>query len=221
MVSWPMPKRIPKPLVASPRALLSELAGVGRGLAGMPALALDWRTLPRGDGATVMTLPGFMAADRSTAVLRQALTRLGYRAHGWALGRNHGNASRLLPRVVERLEQLVERDGQPAVLIGWSLGGMFAREACRAAPSCVSQIVTLGTPVVTGPAVAHRLPVPITAIYSKRDGVVPWQACIDPNQDNEIEYVEVDVTHLEFGCSPTVVRIIAEVLARRPTERQP
>jgi alpha-beta hydrolase superfamily lysophospholipase len=191
------------------RRLLGELVGFAHGLARTPTLALDWRTLPRGDGP-VLVLPGFATTDTSTVVIRSVLDRLGYASYGWGLGRNHGNHTTLLPRVVERIARLASDHGEPLLLVGWSLGGMFAREATRLAPERVRGIVTLGTPLVGGGE--GGIPVPITAIYSKRDAVVPWHYCIDP--DSQVEHVEVDATHFELGVSPEVLRIVAATLAR-------
>ncbi|PRP97876.1 Alpha/beta hydrolase family protein [Enhygromyxa salina] len=191
--------------------MIAELSGYARGLARAPSLALDWRALPRGH-APVLVIPGFAAADASTLVIRGVLGRLGHPTHGWGLGRNHGNHAKLLPPLIERVAELAEAHAQPITLIGWSLGGMFAREATRAEPRHVAAIATLGTPVVGGGAGA--LGVPITAIYSKRDAVVPWQQCIDPNPANEVEYIEVDATHLELGVAPQVLKILASIVAR-------
>lgn len=227
----PIPR--PKP---SARA---ELRGVGRGLITLPTLARGWSELPRGAGRPVLVLPGFMTSDRSTVVLRAFLSRLGYRAYGWGLGRNHGQVGELLPPVLARLEALAERHGQPLGLVGWSLGGVIARESARAQPGRVTRVVTMGTPVVGGPKytaaaaryeqrgadldalerhVAERnavpIPVPITCIYSKRDAVVSWQACLDPNPANAVDYVEVDREHAELGFSAEVLRVVAESLAR-------
>ena len=191
------------------RRLLGELVGVAHGLARTPTLALDWRTLPRGEGP-VLVLPGFATTDTSTIVIRGVLERLGYATYGWGLGRNHGNHTKLLPRVVERITRLASEHDEPLSLVGWSLGGMFAREAARLVPDQVRGIVTMGTPLVGGGE--GPIPVPITAIYTKRDAVVPWHYCIDP--DARVEHVEVDATHFELGVSPNVLRIVAGALAR-------
>jgi pimeloyl-ACP methyl ester carboxylesterase len=191
------------------RRLFGELVGFAHGLARTPTLALDWHTLARGDGP-VLVLPGYATTDTSTVVIRGVLERLGYATYGWGLGRNHGNHTKLLPRVVERITQLAAEHDEPLLLVGWSLGGMFAREATRLVPERVRGIVTLGTPLLGGRQ--EPLPVPITAIYTKRDAVVPWQSCIDP--DAQVEHVEVDATHFELGVSPEVLRIVAATLAR-------
>ena len=224
---------------------LRELSGVARGLIGLPALAREWGELPRAVGrAPVLVLPGFLASDASTLVLRRLLAGLGHRVYGWGRGRNLGDVAGLLPGVVETIARLRRRHGHPVQLVGWSLGGVLAREATRelarsaSIERSVRRILTLGTPVVGGPKytaaapryrkrgvdldaieqrIAERnrevLPVPITAIYSRRDGVVSWRACIDPNPGNRVEHVEVDLGHSELGFSPTVVRLLAARLA--------
>lgn len=204
-------------------------------LANFPRLA----TGPRGEGRPLLVLPGFGAGDRSTWVLRQYLSRLGYAVEAWGLGRNHGGVGVLLPQVVERLEVMAHSHGAPVGLVGWSLGGYLAREAARERPGLVTRVVTLGSPVVGGPKytfasrhyvkrgydldeieanVAARdavpLTVPVTAIYSRRDGVVAWQACIDL-VNHHTEHVEVHSTHVGLGFSPDVFAIIADRLGGR------
>jgi dienelactone hydrolase len=230
----------------SPIGLLGEL----RGLWELPRLLLHSRGLakqPGGRGQRVLVLPGYGASDASTGVLRAYVRFLGYRPLGWGLGSNNGEVPDLLPRVVERLETLARVEGAPIRLIGWSLGGYLAREAARERPLAAQQVITLGSPVVGGPkytavAGAYRrrgidldaieaevmaryrqtLDTPVTAVYSRNDGVVAWQACIDRHSPN-VEHVEVEATHLGLGFSPEVFRIIAERLARdhEPSRRAP
>jgi pimeloyl-ACP methyl ester carboxylesterase len=146
------------------------------GLLELPRLLLRFPSLarePRGDGSTVLVLPGYGASDASTRVLQAYLRLLGYRPQGWGLGRNGGDVPRLLPRVLERLAALTsaaDRNGcggnggsttpaTPIALIGWSLGGYIAREAARERPELVRRVITLGSPVIGGPkytTVAHR-----------------------------------------------------------------
>jgi pimeloyl-ACP methyl ester carboxylesterase len=155
------------------------------------------------------------------------------------MGRNHGNVPELIPRVTERTVRLAESAGQAVRLVGWSLGGYLAREAAREQPDSVAQVVTLGSPIIGGPKytavaeyyrrrgedldaieaeVAEReqtpIQVPVTAIYSRSDGIVAWQACID-RSNPQVEHVEVETTHVGLGLSPEVYRIIARRLAPR------
>lgn len=184
-----------------------------------------------------MVMPGYSAGDASTLVLRSYLRLLGYSVFGWGLGRNGGDVPQLIPRVAERVSGLAGRTGRRVRLVGWSLGGYLAREAARERPGDVERVVTLGSPVIGGPkytvvgryyaqqgydldeieaAVAERnrtpLGVPVTAVYSRADGVVAWRACIDEANTN-VEHVEVSTTHLGLGFSAEVFRIVAERLA--------
>jgi len=184
-----------------------------------------------------MVMPGYSAGDASTFVLRSYLRLLGYSVFGWGLGRNEGDVPELIPRIAERVSSLARRTGRRVRLVGWSLGGYLAREAARERPGDVERVVTLGSPVIGGPkytvvgryyaeqgydldeieaAVAARnrtpLGVPVTAVYSRVDGVVAWRACIDETNAN-VEHVEVSTTHLGLGFSAEVYRIVAERLA--------
>ena len=170
---------------------------------------------------------------------RISLGLLGYRSRGWGFGRNDGNVPRLIERVVELVERVCDQTGNPLRLIGWSLGGYLAREAARERPALVDRVVTFGSPVVGGPkytAVAgiyrsqgvdldeieaevearNQLPLrtPVTAIYSRTDGVVAWRACIDRASPN-VEHVEVETTHLGLGFAADVYAIVAQRLAER------
>lgn len=192
---------------------------------------------PRGHGEPVIVLPGYGAGDGSTAILKTYLRLLGYRVSGWHLGRSSGNAAELLPRVLRRILSMYRKSQQPVRVIGWSFGGYLAREAARERPEAIRQVITLGTPVVGGPKYTvaarafHRrgvdldamaaeiesrnmilLETPVTAIYSRADGLVAWEACIDHYGSN-VEHVEVRTTHMGFGFSPVVYKIIAQRLA--------
>jgi pimeloyl-ACP methyl ester carboxylesterase len=217
--------------------LLNELRGVGE----LPRLLLRAPELarqPRGDGQPVLVFPGFGAGDASTLLLRAYLSYLGYAVRGWGLGPNRGDVPALVPQVTALVRRRAERSGHAVRLVGWSLGGVLAREAAREAPDAVDRVVTLGSPVVGGPkyttagasyarrgfdldeieaAVAARerespLCRPVTAIYSRNDGVVAWRACID-RLNAGVEHVEVAASHVGLGVSPDVYRILAERLA--------
>jgi len=224
------------PSPPSPLLLLLE----ARAVAEYGALLLSWPLLgrlPRGDGHSVLVLPGFGASDLSTDPLRRALARLGYGVHGWGLERNLGMDRALRTAMDQRFEQLYRARGRLS-LIGWSLGGVYARELARGAPQRVRRVITLGSPFNHHPRAnnADRLyrwinggsdeidwegferrrvppPVPCTAIYSKSDGIVDWRCSMEdpaPNTEN----VEVAGSHLGLGVNLQVLRVIAERLAR-------
>jgi pimeloyl-ACP methyl ester carboxylesterase len=183
---------------------------------------------------TVLLLPGFGAGERSMALVGRRLARAGHRVESWGLGRNTGNVPRLLEAVRERAAALHEEAGEALVAVGWSLGGYLAREAARDLPQCFRKVVTMGSPVVGGPRftgaamwyrargwdldaieaeVAARfdtpLEVPVVAIFSKRDGIVAWQSCIDHWSPN-VRHLRVSSTHLGLGFSPHVLDLVAD-----------
>jgi pimeloyl-ACP methyl ester carboxylesterase len=194
-------------------------------------------TAPRGDGHRVLVLPGFLADDRSTRPLRWFLRRLDYRVSGWRIGRNLGPTDRVIEGVLQRFETLTA-DGAPMSLVGWSLGGIYARELARRFPQTVRQVITLGSPIgLTTPrassaASAYSLlspffgdqgradadltapiPVPSTAIYSRADGIVDWRASRQLDGPHA-ESIEVSGSHCGLGHNPSVLRIVAERLAQ-------
>jgi pimeloyl-ACP methyl ester carboxylesterase len=210
-------------------------ADLAAGLLHLPAALAAPR---RRRAEPVLLLPGLHAGDTSMWPLRSFLRRLGWDARGWGLGINGGDAPGLLPRVIERAESIAAAHGRRLRLVGWSMGGFLAREVARDRPDLVAHVTTLGTPVVGGPrytalaglflrrgydldaveaeceARARRpIAAPITAIYSRRDGVVAWQACVD-RISHRVEHVEVDSTHAGLGFDLRVWRIVADRLAR-------
>jgi hypothetical protein len=219
---------------------LSGLIREARGFLELPRLMLRFHDLarqPRGHGEPVIVLPGYRAGDGSTLILKIYLRLLGYQVRGWGLGRNSGDVPDLFPRVLKRISSFAHRTHQQVRLIGWSLGGYLAREAARERPDLIHRVITLGTPVIGGPrytVVARRfhrrrvdmatieaeielrnkisLCTPVTAIYSRADAVVAWEACIDQN-GTAVEHVEVRTTHVGLGFSPEVYKIIAQRLA--------
>jgi pimeloyl-ACP methyl ester carboxylesterase len=212
------------------RALL-ELAGV------VPALPILSRA-PRGDGHPVLVLPGLGASDFSTRTLRRFLRGRGYSAHGWRLGRNLGPSPERAAAMVARLRELNERHGRRVSLVGWSLGGIYARELARRFPESVRLVITLASPFRDVDAVniprflrrgaesrplpdqgemrsrlASPLPVPSTAIYSRTDGIVAWQSCREV-EGPERESIEVASSHLGIGHHPVAMLTIADRLAQ-------
>jgi len=222
----------PSPLLFA--AEMRGLFGVARLFASAPFLA----TAPRGDGHAVIVLPGLYATDRSTWAIRGYLKRLGYKATGWGLGRNDRLPGADVPAVAEKIRRLSEATGARVSLVGWSRGGIIAREASRLAPEAVRLVVTLGSPfaapaatnvmsrwrLVSGeqflaasPEAVRRLaappPAPSTSIYSRADGVCAWRACreiVGPLSEN----VEVRGSHIGLGFNASALWVIADRLAQ-------
>jgi pimeloyl-ACP methyl ester carboxylesterase len=207
-------------------------------------------SLPRGDGHCVLVLPGFMGGDPSTATLRWFLTERGYHAPPWRLGRNLGPTDHILDGMAALVERLT-RGGARLSIIGWSLGGIFARELGRTYPDAVRSIITLGSPfrLTSGDrdktyasdayealaalhnrerAEAMRVPeedrpamtVPVSSIFSRTDGVVPWASCIHARGDN-CENIEVPGSHSGFGHNPVALFVIADRLAQPDGQWEP
>ncbi|HKU95103.1 MAG TPA: alpha/beta hydrolase [Vineibacter sp.] len=213
--------------------------------ASLPLLSLA----PRGDGHPVLVLPGLIASDISTRPLRSFLNGQGYKAHGWGMGRNLGPRPGVQAMMQTRLRELHQHYGQKISLVGWSLGGIFARELAKEMPEAVRTVITLGSPfaghpkatnawrvfeMVSGEKVAdhesafvHALrqppPVPVTAIYSRSDGICAWQNCREQPAP-QAENIEVLGSHCGLGHNPAVIYAVAERLAQpegdwRPFER--
>jgi pimeloyl-ACP methyl ester carboxylesterase len=218
--------------------LLTEPARSLADLLTLP-LAAPWLAFaPRGDGHGVLILPGLLASDSSTALLRQFLRRLGYDVRGWHLGRNLGPTDEVLDGLPARLAELASLTGGPVSVIGWSLGGIYARELARQRPGQVRRVITLGSPfaltdsrqshadrayqrrsrlhatdrVPTREQVSQPIGVPSTAVYSRRDGIVSWRTCIEPETQLH-ENIEVRCAHLGFGVDPATLWLIADRLA--------
>ena len=221
-----------------------------RGLADLVALLLAAPGLaaaPRGDGHGVLVFPGLLAGDSSTVPLRAFLRWLGYDVRGWDLGRNHGPSEAVLAGLPRALLDHAERTGRPVSLVGWSLGGIYAREMARRYPRQVRQVITLGSPfALHDPRQNHAhgpyrrlsflhapgrnlstpeqrsqpLDVPSTSVYSRWDGVVSWQACIEPETALH-QNVEVRCSHVGFGVDPATLWLIADRLAVPAGQRIP
>jgi pimeloyl-ACP methyl ester carboxylesterase len=228
------PPSAPAPSGPPRRGLRGEWR-VGLEVARLVAATPTLRRAPRGEGAPVVLVPGWRAPPASMLPLRNYLRFLGHDARDWELGVNVGRPERDAPRLAEQVERLAS-GGRPVTLVGWSLGGTITREAARQAPAAIAQVITYGTPVVGGPThtigarsygpeesarisalieeldAASPISVPITAIYTRRDGIVSWRACID-RASPEVRHVEVSSTHISMGFDPDVWRVIADRLA--------
>jgi len=191
---------------------------------------------PRGplDGQPVLVIPGFLCSDETTLALRKELAAAGFRVHGWKMGWNLGAR----PDTIERIRQRVESLGhdRPLVIVGWSLGGLYAREFARYHPDKVKAVITLGTPFsgdprqntvwklyefvakhpVTDPPlprITDKPPVPHLALWSRRDGLIAPRAArgLDHERDRE---VELDCHHMAFGVSRKAARRVVKEIRR-------
>ncbi len=210
----------------------------------MSSLAYVWpllATAPRGDGHTVLTLPGFTAGDQSTLLLRRILNRLNYTALPWELGQNTGSVA-LQQQLRIRFQEVLDQADGPVSIVGQSLGGVFARILAHEFPDRVRQVITLGSPFASsGPdnvnSLVSRLfqnlsgmsedemrdqmlefpaaapPVPSTAIYSRSDGVVHWTTCLE-YEGEQAENVEVIGSHSGMAFNPMVLNVIVDRLAQ-------
>ncbi|MBB6628476.1 alpha/beta hydrolase [Nocardioides sp. KIGAM211] len=208
--AWDHPASAPDPDARMFGELHRELATALQGprlVAAAPRLARAPRA-PQ-PGHVVVDVPGWRAPEVATLPLRTYLRALGYDAHGWGFGINRGDARADARRLGQQVAGLAEQHG-PVSLVGWSLGGVIVREVARLHPSYVACVVTYGSPVFGGPVPKA---VPVTAIVSRRDGIVPWRSAVD-GRSPDVEHVEVDSTHLGLGFDPDVWGVVAERLAR-------
>jgi pimeloyl-ACP methyl ester carboxylesterase len=224
-------KRIdPDDLAPSAWRRMREIAWhLPRVLAGLGPLG------PRGpvDGPPVLVIPGFLATDRTTMDLRRALARVGWRAHPWLLGLNLGAKANTLDLLEKRVKEL--SNDRKVLLVGWSLGGMFARQLAHRCPDKVRAVVTLGSPFsgnlktntnvrefyervaghdVYKPPFPYREgkpPVPTLALWSRRDGIVAPSAARGRDDERD-KAVEVDTYHTGFAVyRPVLSEVVAEI----------
>jgi len=218
--------------------LLAEVRGIFEFNASLMLSPL-LMSAPRGDGHPVLTLPGFLASDLSMAPMRRYLKELGYDAYAWNNGRNIGGILRMRSALRDRLAAVHTATGRKVSIIGWSLGGVYARDLALQAPDMVRFVVTLGSPfandiratnatrlyeALSGEAVednaelrtalAGDLPVPATSIYSRTDGVVNWRTCILRPSDTA-ENIEVYLaSHIGLGVNAAALWAVADRLAQ-------
>jgi pimeloyl-ACP methyl ester carboxylesterase len=207
----------------------------GAFLGALPLLSLA----PRGDGHPVLVLPGLIATDNSTRPLRSFLKSKGYVVSGWGQGRNLGPRRGVREAMVDRVRELNDAHGRRVSLVGWSLGGVYARQLAKMMPDHVRIVITLGSPFAGHPratnawrvyeAVSGRRaseedlrfggslseapPVPTTAIFSRTDGICAWQGCME-KASAASESIEVESSHCGMGHHPAVVYAVADRLAQ-------
>lgn len=220
-------------LTEFPRALME--------LGSLPWAAPFLLQAPKGDGHPVLLLPGFMAGETTMKPLFRYLEKLGYDPFQWELGRNLGPRAVGLDgeKMVDRLEAIHAKTGRKVSVIGWSLGGAFARQLSRRRPDLVRQVISLGSPLTGTPRATnawrayqfitgqkmddpklkaqvregHEVPpVPSTAIFSKNDGIVAWRNAREPKA-NTTDNIEVRGSHCGLGANPAVMWAIADRLA--------
>jgi pimeloyl-ACP methyl ester carboxylesterase len=197
-------------------------------------------TAPRGDGHPVLVLPGFLASDLSTSLLRQYIGMIGYEPHAWDLGRNFGGVYRMRQQLRDRLNGIHEQSGRKVSLIGWSLGGVYARDLALHMPETVRSVTTLGSPfandisatnlrglyeILSGElisdvriediqALGGDLAVPATSIFTKSDGIVHWRACL-LKENAHAENIEILLaSHSGLGVNAAALWVIADRLAQ-------
>jgi pimeloyl-ACP methyl ester carboxylesterase len=218
--------------------LLAEARGILEFNASLMLSPLLMRA-PRGDGHPVLALPGFLASDLSMMPLRRYLGELGYDAHAWRMGRNTGGISRMRGALLDRLKEIHAASGRKVSLIGWSLGGVHARDLALRAPEMVRYVITLASPfandvratnatwlyeALSGETVGDDpqflseiggdLPVPTSSIYSRADGIVNWHTCRVRPSDTA-ENIEVHLaSHIGIGVNPAALWAIADRFAQ-------
>jgi pimeloyl-ACP methyl ester carboxylesterase len=207
----------------------------GAFLGALPLLSLT----PRGDGHPVLVLPGLVASDLSTRPLRSFLKNRGYVTSGWRLGRNYGLRDGVQPAMIDLVQELSDEHGRKISLIGWSLGGLYARQLAKMIPDRVRSVITLGSPFASHPKatnawriyelasgrradeedprfggrLAEPPPVPTTAIFSRTDGICAWQGCMEKSSVQS-ESIEVESSHCGMAHHPAVVYAVADRLAQ-------
>jgi pimeloyl-ACP methyl ester carboxylesterase len=198
---------------------------------------------PRGDGHPVLVLPGFLASDLSMAPMRRYLKQLGYDSYAWKMGRNLGGIASRRNALKKLLTDIHTTSGRKVSIVGWSLGGIYARDLALQAPDMVRSVITLGTPFANDvratnatrlyealsgetvddnseltKAIAGDLPVPVTSIYSRADGIVNWRTSLLRPSDTA-ENIEVRLaSHIALGVNAAALWAVADRLAQAEGE---
>ena len=231
--------------IAAPGALLLALEGRAPWEFAASIAAAPWlRKLPKGDGHRVLVLPGLAANDFTTLPMRTFLKDRGYEALPWEQGLNLGPRAGVLDALRARVRELHRLDGRKVSLLGWSLGGVYARELAKEMPELVRCVITLGSPFAGPPQATNAWwlfervsghpepdaemqaalrvapPVPTTSIYSRTDGIDAWQCSLNP-PGPLAENIEVHASHIGLGLNPLAMVAIADRLAQDPQRWTP
>ena len=188
-----------------------------------------------GDGRPILLLPGLMASEHRMEPLRTILNAAGFHAHGWGLGRNFGPRLDTLEQIDRRVDAIRRGNKGPVTLVGWSLGGIYAREYAKVAQAKVGGVITMGTPFSGDPRANHawrlyqlvsgfpvdcppfacrreeKPPVPTIALWSRRDGVILPQ-CARGRAGERDHAIEVDCTHMGFAVAPEGILAVGKAL---------
>jgi pimeloyl-ACP methyl ester carboxylesterase len=201
---------------------------------------------PKGDGHPVLALPGFLASDLSMAPMRRYLKQLGYDSYAWKMGRNLGGIASRRNALKSLLSDIHTATGRKVSIVGWSLGGIYARDLALRSPEMVRSVITLGSPfandvratnatrlyeALSGETVEHNseltqaiagdLPVPATSIYSRTDGIVNWRTSLLRPSDTA-ENIEVHLaSHIGLGVNAAALWAVADRLAQTEGEFHP
>ena len=207
------------------------------------------KMVPAGDGHPVIIFPGLATDSSAIAPLRDYCDSLGYSMLDWGRGFNtgpKGDLDRWLEDLAAHTADLLGKHQDKATLIGWSLGGLYAREVGKLLAPQVRQVITIGTPfnaeadhtnvgwlfrMLSGasaaidPALSKRLrtppPLPTTSIYSRSDGVVAWETCRHARPARQVQDIEINGSHIGMGWNPAVLRIVGDRLGQHPASWQP
>jgi pimeloyl-ACP methyl ester carboxylesterase len=247
-IADPQSTLTPRSAAAGPPRAVLALLEAPRALAECASFTALGRLLAagrQGHGRPVLVLPGLLANDHSTRPLRRLLNSTGYAAYGWRLGTNIGPTRRIIRGMDAVLDEITDRHGQPASVLGWSLGGMFGYDLARRHRGAVERLITLGSPLYIADARQSRVsrfynkyapahmadysidrwratgaaPVPMTSIFSKTDGVVHWHTCLHPPGPLS-ENIEVYSSHCGLGAHPAAAYATLDRLAA-PTNPWP
>jgi hypothetical protein len=219
--------------------VLEPLRAAADYVAGMAPLAVP---LPPGDGHPVLVFPGLGVSGASTSGLRKRLQQLGYEVHDWEQGVNFGPSADhdlMLERLGDHLKQIHAWHRRSVSLVGWSFGGIYARELAAKYTELVRQVITLATPVADKSDATHAgwllnmlssskasmshvstrrfdaaTSVPCASVYSKTDGIVAWEGCVSTESTNHRNIEVADVSHLGMVHHPEVLRVVADLLTQ-------